>query len=352
MPKISVLFTTNKLNKNHFQYLEDVIIGMNSFLSFNDEFNFICRNTLDYINHFIDTTLISLNNQTFKDFELIISHRYPEDILESVKKYNFPIKVVKEKHSIWHDLGNYNTVANNKNNAIIHSNGELLFHIDDFTIFNENTLQEAWDMYQDGKYITSKTYRCIEYNSDKYKETKTYNKGPMKIVHEGDGWYGEEKPLTLSPNTHQEIPMSMFWTCGATVSRDEILEINGYDEVWDGSLCGIDMDAGNRLSTISKFKRVASDNYIYEINDFAKKTMIRDDVMFREICKQSLPNIRYTRANSWKPSKTQSNKYKYWHEKNLGLLDENWDKFYNVPYNNLKELYEQKNMEDVIYFNY
>jgi hypothetical protein len=349
MPKISVLFTTNKLNQNHFEYLAKAKRGMYT-PSFNEEFTKLLQNMSPIINHFIDTTLCSLIGQTFKDFEVIISHRYPEDIINEVKQYNsIPIKLVREKPSIWHDLGPYNTVANNKNTAIIHSTGELLFHIDDFTLFNENVLQEAWDLYKEGKYLTSKTYRCIEYNQEKYKEEKKYNKGQLKIVREGNGWYSEEKPLTLSPNKHQEIPMNMFWTCGATVSRDDMFKINGYDEVWDGSLCGLDMDAGDRLAMVSNYKRVASKNYIYEINDFAKKTQIRDDVIFRQVCKQSYPNVTNIIANSWKPNKNQSNRYKYWHEKNNGLLDINWDKYHEVPFFNLREEYAFKRLGEVIY---
>ena len=61
-----------------------------------------------------------------------------------------------------------NTVANNKNTAFMNSSGELIYHIDDLTFFNENLLQEAWDLYQDGKYMTGRTVRCITYDIYKY----------------------------------------------------------------------------------------------------------------------------------------------------------------------------------------
>jgi hypothetical protein len=349
MAKLSVLYTTNKLNSNHFRYLEKAREGIDKLPD--GEFKNLCKTILPSVNHFAQTTLECLQRQTFKDFDIIISHRYPNDLPDAnvLQKYTFPIKIIREKPSIWHNLGVYNTVANNKNTAIIHSTGELLFHIDDFTLFNENILQEAWDLYKDGKYLTSKTMRCIEYNPEKYKEVKKFNKGHLKMVNEENGWYSEDKPLTLSTNKHQEIGMNVFWTCGATVSRDEILQINGYDEVWDGSLAGLDMDAGDRLAMISKYKRVASENYIYEINDFAKKTMIRDDVIFRQVCKQVYPNVSNIRANSWKPNKNQSGRYKYWHEKNNGYLDPNWDKFYEVPYYDIREEYNFKRLGEVMY---
>jgi len=349
MTKISVLYTTNKLNQNHIQYLKNANDGK-MYQSFNEEFNKLCNKFLP-VEHFINTTLSSLQNQSFKDFEVIISHRYPEDALDVVKKYDIPIKLVREKHSIWHDLGNYNTVANNKNTAIIQSTGELLFHIDDFTLFNENVLQEAWDLYQDNKYLTSRTWRCIEYQPLKYLEHKIYNKGQLKIVEELNGWYGEKKPLSHTNTSHPDIPMNMFWTCGATVSRDEMFEINGYDEVWDGSLSGLDMDAGDRLAMISKYKRVASDNYIYEVNDFAKKTMIRDDVMFRQMCRQTYPNVHHIQANSWKPSKARASKYARWHTERGQELDPNWDSLYKVPYFDLKNEHILKRLGEVVFTN-
>ena len=74
--------------------------------------------------HFLEPTLISLERQKFKDFELILSHRYPEDAERIIKEFDFPIKLVKEKHSIWHDLcEQYHTVANTKNTEFINSSG-------------------------------------------------------------------------------------------------------------------------------------------------------------------------------------------------------------------------------------
>ena len=127
--------------------------------------------------------------------------------------------------------------------------------------------------------------------------------------------------------------MNMFWTCSATVSMEEMLEINGYDELYDGALAGIDMDAGNRLAMVSKYKRVASQNYIYEIDDPAPKPQIRDDIMMRNIFR-----VKHIRANSWKPSRTQLRRYEGWHKHHLGELDKNWNKFMDVPLYDMREL--------------
>jgi len=335
MTKISVLLATNRVNRNVFPYIQKCVDGLDYLQedTFTDEFYELCNNTLLNIQyHFLETSLISLSNQKFKDFEVIISHRYPKDaemiVKEYVDNYNVPIRLVKEKHSVWHDLGEqYHTVANNKNTAFINSSGELIYHIDDLTFFNENLLQEAWDEYQNGNYMTGRTVRCITY--DKNLENSIDKVGPNKIQITKNGWTGQKKPLT----NDKYIPMNMFWTCSASVSAEELLEINGYDELYDGSLAGIDMDAGNRLSRISNYNRIASENYLYEIDDPTPKNMVRDDVLMRKIFR-----VSHIRANSWKPKKFQIRRYENWHKHTLGELDPNWDKFMDIPFYNIERI--------------
>jgi hypothetical protein len=329
-PKISVILATNRLNEKVLPYMKKFEEGLKIEKDkvFNDEFLELARWRVSNSSHFLQPTLECLAHQKFEDFELVISHKYPEDAKDLCEEYGelFKIKLVKEKHSIWHDLGpQYHTVANNKNTGFINSSGELIYHIDDLTFFNDNLLQEVWDLYKDGKYMTGRTIRCITYDKEKWKGKDNVRIGPNKTRLVDNGWKGELKPLVDSLN-HPEIPMSMFWTCSASVSAEELLEINGYDELYDGSLAGIDMDAGTRLEMISKYKRVASDAYLYEIDDPTPKNMIRDDVMMRKIFK-----VSSIKANSWKPRQNQIDRYKMWHEDRLGKLDINWDKFILVP---------------------
>lgn len=338
--KVSVILTTNRQNKYIYRYIRKIKNRLkhedDNARIFTDEFIKLAKDRVDDCTHILEPTLNSLKNQTFDDFELIISHRYPDDAIGIVKNYDYPIRLVKEKHSIWHDLGvQYQTVANNKNNGLIHANGELIWHIDDLIIFNDDAVKEAWDLYQQGKYMTGRSFRCIRYDKDY--EDGYEQLGPMKTAITKNGWRGEQKPLSYDMTQHPQIPMSMFWTCSATASLEEMFEINGYDEIYDGSLAGIDMDAGTRLEKISTYTRVASDNYIYEFDDPSPKPQIRNDVMMRAIFGQTPPigpiNVK---ANSWKPAKPQMNRYERWHKKTYGSLDKNWDMFMNVPYIDLR----------------
>lgn len=345
-PKISVLLSTNRINKKVYPYMQKCMDGLENLQdgTFTEEFHDLALDRLYGISHILEPTFRSLQSQTFKDFELIISHKYPEDAIGIVKEFNFPIQLLREKPSIWHALGEkYHTVANTKNTAFIQSTGELIYHIDDLTLFNKNLLQEAWDLYQDRTYVTGRTVRCITYDKD-FKDEMT-RLGPMKTRITRNGWRGEEKPLSLDRRSHPPIPMNVFWTCSASVSAEDLIQINGYDELYDGSLTGIDMDAGNRLSYISKYNRSASDNYLYEINDPTDKYITRDDVIMRQLW-----GVNHRRANTWRPNPRQIMAYERWHTKNIGELDKNWNKFMDVPMYDIKTLYKAK-IEEVIYDN-
>ena len=333
--KISVLLATNRLNGKCFKYMKNTIDNLNRLPqnTFTQEFRDLAYKRLAGAEHFLEPTLKSLDNQTFGDFELILSHRYKNDALDIINNHDwdFPIKLVDEKPSIWHDLGEqYHTVANNKNTAFINSKGDLIYHIDDLTFFNEHLLQEVWDLWNEGKYMTGRTVRCITYNKKKRDEVTRL--GPGKIRIQKNGWIGQVKNLIPAVD-HPQIPMSMFWTCSASVSAAELLEINGYDELYDGSLSGIDMDAGTRHEKISKYDRVASDNYLYEIDDPTPKNMVRDDVMMRQIMR-----VRHVRANSWKATSIQIRRFRMWMKHNEKLVDPNWDKLTKVPLYDIKRI--------------
>jgi len=319
--KISVILPTYR--KNNRQELDNLNkIYCESKSSHTDlpmEFRNLAVDDLHDVDHILSPTLSSLSYQKFTDFELILCHKHPEDIKDLVKDFSdfIDIKIVKEKLSIWHSLGDYATVNNNRNTGIIYSRGELLFFLDDMTIFNKNLLQTIWNNYMEGFYTTCKVVKRI-----KLQDNKIVGNSKMKNISEGD-----------------VIPNTMTWSYGMSVSSKECFKINGFDEIWDGSFGGTDMDFGRRLNRITKYKRKAGP-IIYEFAHYTeqdKRKKIRDDEAIRQLCKQS-PIPQIVRANSWKPTEEEQREYVNWHLKNIGELDLNWNQFTNVPFINLKEL--------------
>lgn len=345
---ISVIIPTNRINREVFPKIDNIQEAMyNTHFPdkvFTDEFLSLLNDRIDGIGHYLELTLRSLEKQTFDDFELIISHKYPEDALNVVKEYDIPLKLVAEKHSIWHDLGHrYGTLCNNINTGVIQSEGELLWRLDDLTFFNKNVMQELWDNWNDNRYSTSRTIRCIDF--DGHFLNQGHKKlGPRKIRIKQGGFTGEYKPLTYEDN--MKIPKWMCWGCSSTISIEDYLTVNGHDEVWDGSVCGTDMELGERLNRVSKHNRMATNNLVYEINDIPYKYMSRDDVAFRAII-----NKRDNRANCWKPAPRHRREYEKWHIENIGELDSNWNKFMDVPYIDMEEEYYTKELGEIVWQN-
>lgn len=357
-PKISIILPTNRINSNVFCKIQDIQDGFEKYdyskrNIFTHEFIPLLTKRIDDINHYLQLTLNSLEEQRFKDYELIISHRYPKDAIDIVKEYDIPIKLIKEKHSIWHDLGDsYGTLCNNINTAVIHSSGELLWRLDDMELFNKYTLEELWGLYKKGNYATSRTIRNISFDeSIKNEEGKVGGIHAAKYRFEKYHFRGIVKPLRspIIKDDKRPLPIGACWGYSSTISTDDFLNINGHDEVFDGSVCGTDMELGNRLAEISTATRLATNNWIYEIDDSAgiiPKSMTRNDMKFREI----LRNKGYI-ANSWKPNERERRIYKKWHEKNIGEIDTNWDSFMQIPYINLREEHNLKKLGEVVYDN-
>jgi hypothetical protein len=314
MTKISVILPTFRVNTkeeldelhNYGNHLNDNPLG--------NEFSELYNKHTSKCKHILELTINALENQTFKDFELLLCHKYPEDVYNIREDYTLPITLIKEKDSVWHSLGNYPTVNNIRNTGIMNATGELLFFLDDMCIFNENLLQKVWNNYINNYYTTCKVFKRI-----------TIVDGKLR---------GSEKFVGGSEGTG--IPNYSTWTYGMSVSKDECLAINGFDEIYDGSFGGTDLDFGRRLNLITQYNRKVGPT-IYEFSHSHQKIQhkqIRNDEILRQIFGQS-PVPKHTRANAWKPTAMQRYQYKLWHTKNKGELDVNWDKFMNVPLYNL-----------------
>jgi len=318
MTKISVILPTYRKNcQEELDNLHNYQKYLNT-SQFGEEFKQLYDKYVKDCKHILEPTLHCIENQNFDidDYEVILCHKYPEDIPKQFESFS-GFKLIKEKDSIWHSLGDYATVNNNRNTGIIHAEGELLFFLDDMTIFNENLLQTVWDNYQDRFYTTCKVIKRIKIEDE-------------RII-------GNEKFRGIKED--ENISNSSTWTYGMSISMKECLKINGFDEIYDGSFGGTDIDFGRRLNRISKYKRKLGPT-IYEFSHYSeqkKRPKIRDDEILRLICNQS-PIPWEIKANSWKPSQEQLFVYEEWHKQNIGELDKNWIKFIDIPLYNLEDM--------------
>jgi len=303
-----------------------------------EEFKDLVYKRLNNIEHFLDITLRSLENQAMKDeLEILLCHKTPDDVIDIIENYNINIRIIKEKPSIWHKLGEYPTVNNIRNTGIINSKGDLLWFLDDYTIFNDYLAENILNNWENNKTTTFRSMRKIRFRLPKDHIENTGNRNRFFF---GDMTSGFNM---TAYNFGDAIPQQCTWTYGCSVSKKDCLSINGFDEIYDGSFGGTDEDFGLRLAKNgSKYERVLGNHIIYEFGHGTDtkrkhgKQALRIDRQLRLINRQ-FPIPRYIRANSWKPTKMKNEQYKKWHLKKFGIIDKNWDKFMDVPLYNLEE---------------
>jgi len=173
--------------------------------------------------HHLEPILNSLERQTYRDFEVIIVRGpwwwYPEP----PRRYSFPLKVVDEKSSIWHKLGNgpYYTEANTRNTGVLYAKGNLIFTLDDTIILPEYILQRCQEYWNEGKYLVCSYDRFDSIEDDRM--VMTYR---LRISDE---------------------PVHCQWRAISIVETEAVMELNGWDETLDGAFGWVCVDFGWRM---------------------------------------------------------------------------------------------------------
>ena len=303
----------------------------------------------------LDFTLSSLSKQTFKDFEILVVSKYPNELLTSIKKWkNLNIKLIKDKYTVWRSLDRF-ALQNARNTGIIHSNGELILFLDPYQIFNKFILQEAWDAWDFRKaYLTFQHITRIYYGIDD------------EIIQNWIDFHGKWRKILrrgkwgamINMPGQQVIPQSYTWGYGFTVHIDDILKLNGFDEIYDGNYGSDDGEFGWRLSRLKHSKsntREVSKNILYELsyNRPLKKSwkeLDRDNsIILRYYTHQKKHDLR---ANIHKPSKEFIENYPkiYFNKWNKRLEDKNWNLFMKTKSFNLMEERKKLNLGKIIWY--
>lgn len=320
MPRISIILPTNR--KNSIELTKPFKDAYENATpdTFDDMFYDVVKATCAETTHYLYPTIASLDYQTFNDFELILLHKQPSKIDNIKRDY---VRIVKEKPSMWHCLGSYPTVNNIRNTGIMNAQGELLFFLDDMTIFPPTLLERIWKNHTGGGNTTCRAIRRIRYNYHPDVEIQTQS----RITRIENNFYGVENFKGLSVGN--PISLGATWTYGCSVSFAECIAVNGFDEIYDGNFGGTDEDFGLRLMANGTRKRVLGPT-IYEFTHKSIKYQLRDDAMLRQICKQ-LPLPMHIKANSWKPTSNQLKRYERYHKEKFGSINPHWNKFMDVP---------------------
>lgn len=213
--------------------------------------------------HQFTPLLESLDKQTFRDFELIISDVLHDKRSYDFSKYSFPVKHVNPSEFSWALKKGLWGLQDGFNWGLVHAEGELLLWFGDCCeVVNGDSLQIWWDWYLKGFYAhalfvyykANQPFLVDEAIEAKYTIgggsgpedfKKLVKEGYMKKILRDSRWlYVEESPNGVYPCSGQ-----LFYGY-ASSSLDDMLKINGYDSNFDGSKALGDIECGLRLDRI------------------------------------------------------------------------------------------------------
>jgi len=226
--------------------------------------------------HLFEPTLECFKHQTLSDFEWIIV----DDLYEQRRNYfenmDLPcqIKHIPAKPNLWREK-QFPAMATQYNKGIIYADGELLFLAGDSYMVLESFMANLWTRYQEGyfplawyffdetfgKAIPSHTIELfggtaqqlfdIAYPEQNAKCSISYN----VLGYSGETVTFEHRYVqAFEGNNRQVHPTSWGWWFGcSSVSLEAMLQINGFDQKFDGDCTLFDCDVGSRLE-ISGYK--------------------------------------------------------------------------------------------------
>ena len=227
--------------------------------------------------HYLESTMKSLANQTFKDFELVLV-----DALHDSRDYDFsglpfPVKhvPVHPNHRFWLDRKRWSVCAS-LNTGIIHSEGELIVRIDDCSEFDSGYLERCWKKYLEGFFLLGMHIRYhagkpARVNKDylekgyeaKYSETfePADRKELLRQLYGDEGLVRDSRFPRVEARGGQMMAFRSWMYGYSSFPLEVALKVNGFDENFDGDKSIEDQDFGNRI-----WMAGYSDRFLLDVN--------------------------------------------------------------------------------------
>lgn len=206
---------------------------------------------------FLELIFKSLENQTFRDFQVIIAEDDCSPMVKSFveeKEKNFPFEI---KHISQEDNGFRKNILLNK--AMRIADGEYLIFIDGDCILDKNFVKDHVKNAKPNVCLFGRRVMLDAKTSERLVKTK-------------DLKYLSFIKLLFTKTTHLEsairFPFFISWRkngvlgCNFSVFKDKMIKINGFDEDFTRPLFGEDTDIERRLTLIgvklkcSKFQTI------------------------------------------------------------------------------------------------
>ncbi len=213
--------------------------------------------------HLFEPTVRSLQAQAFRDFELVVVDGLQDQRRSILRNAGFPVKHVPPKYSPYSQRGMW-AVCNAVNTGLAHAKGELIVKVDDASEFDPDYLQRIWNWHTTGlfpltliRYLrgggiaryddAARRYYCARMRESRAEGDEEAMKGKQKAL---DTIYPEGSAIEdtrLRYMKERFVVAPWNWVYGYVAAPLKVfLELNGYDEAFDGKKSLEDVDLGIR----------------------------------------------------------------------------------------------------------
>jgi len=168
--------------------------------------------------HIFEYLMRSLRKQTFKDFEVVITDVLYEQRKNYFKEHHedFVVKHVPVKPNIWIPRGLFG-ISTSKNTSLLYASGDIVVYTGDCTALPPNFLEIIVEKVKPN-YCIESTYDC---------------------------YFGDKKEIGLSdPRKPGMVPATYGYV---SLCMEDALDLNGYNEMFDGSKGLEDCNFGRRM---------------------------------------------------------------------------------------------------------
>lgn len=208
-----------------------------------------------------EPTLEAMKAQTMKDFEFVVIDVLYEQRSDYFKNMKLPfhVKHVPAKPNMWIEQG-LPGIATQYNKGIIYADGELLFFTGEGFMFQPNFMERLWQHYQDGSFPLAWYFYDDSYVPTNQPEPMPNWKTAYPIETQTPFPYdiaGYSGKLVSLEHRYTQVfkdkqndsflaPWAWWFGC-SSASLKAMLEVNGFNQNFDGDRMLLDCDVGSRL---------------------------------------------------------------------------------------------------------
>jgi hypothetical protein len=207
----------------------------------------------------------TLAAQTMKDFELILVDMHWESRSDYFQKNPapFPVKHVPSSPNFW-QMRQRTGLCAQINRGFAWADGELIWTGGENNLFPQTHVERAWEIHRNGTIPVAWYAICREEAGEPHRDCPAefdllgYTHRHVQDMDHRAKRFIEDPALHTSPCHHQN------YFGYSSVPTDTAIELNGYDELFDGQWGLFDCDFGSRLDLAGKKMTLARDLFVIE----------------------------------------------------------------------------------------